>query len=536
MRPAKTAAVIVMLICLIFTCQASLVSLAAGEEDTPVRFVSGVVKDINPSLGYITLYRWDGSGTSPDAQENLTRYRTFSFAYTVQVVRDGGKASLDDVQPGDYAFILLDEDGYVAILSTRSYYRPLYGKVYMLTSANIVLKLDDGTYRNIPVTADVPVYRNNQPVSRTEIREGDQVRVLVQTDGSSIHVAGIDLLKDPQPISAIFRGNFEYYDDINDTLVLSGVEEFVNGRWEYSSMLGVRTFAFSRDYKDRPTGRVSGKAYIAVQPDVNGAESIVRIAMRPKNQYETVFNDNVLAVSNTLKKLELVNSSYVISFDSDTIAVKDGRLVDAGSLDAMDPVQLSAGKAIGSNTFVGQVIVTNTLAGKGSLAVYRGRISAVDPLKSFTVESFAELSGTQWSFSNTPKTFSIDLSATRLLTNTGVVNMLDFDESFVKQTVYIVEENGKTLLVSTAPYADVHEKGRVVSTTGSGLVLREVMVYDYETRTWKSSSNRTVNVPAGAIVIRNGRITDLSSVRPGDSVRVVSSSSSHDGIIIIVEQ
>jgi len=533
-RFIKASAVFVMIFCLVLSCQAGPVSLAAGETEE-AGYIYGVVRDINPSLGYITLYSIDGSGISPDAQDNLTRYRTFSFAYSIPVTRDGLPATLEDVQPGDYAFIRLDEDGYVARLSVRSYYNPLYGKVYLIGPASLVLRLDDGTYRSIPVPPDVPVYRNNRPVPRSEIREGDQVRMLVQASGSSIHVASIDLMKDPRPVSAIYRGNVEYYDDFSNILVLSGIEEFVNGRWEYSPVMGIRTFAYSREYRDRPAGRISGKAYIAVQEESDGTESIVMAAIRPQPQYEMVLRDNILTISNTLKMLELENSSHVIGFDSGTIAVKDGRLVDISSLDTTDPVQLSAGKPAGSGILVGQVVVSNTRAGKGSLTIYRGRIKLVDPLKSFTVESFAELSGYRWTFSNTPKTFSIDPTVTRLITNNGIGNMLNFDDSFINQAVYIVEEGGKTLLVSTAPYADVPVRGRVSAVTGSGLMLREVMEYDHETYTWNDVPNREVGVPAGAVVIRDGRITDISSVRPGDNLRMVCNSASNEGIIIIVE-
>lgn len=534
MRFRKASAVFVMILCLIMVFSAvpvSIVSGAAGETG----YIYGVVRDINPSLGYITLYNTDGSGVSPDAQDSLSRNRTFSFLYSIPVTRDGLQATLDAVQPGDYAFILLDEDGYVARLSVRSYYKPLYGYVYMINAANMVLRLDDGTFRSIPVPAGVPVYRNNRPVSRSEIKEGDQVRMLVQTDGASIHVAGIDLMKDTRPISAIYRGNVEFYDDFNNMLVLSGIEEFVNGRWEYSPVMGIKTFTYSREYRNRPAGRISGKAYIAVRQEPNGADSIVMAAIRPQPQYEMLLSDNILILSNTLKVLELENSSHVIGFDSGTIAVKDGRLVDITSLDPMDPVQLSADKPIGSGILVSQVIVSNTRAGKGSLAIYRGRIKLVDPLKTFTVESFAELSGYSWAFSNTPKTFSIDPTVTRLLVDNGTGNILNFDESFINQSVYIVEEGGKTLLVSTAPYADVHVKGRVVSLTDSGFMLRDVMEYDDDNYIWNAEPNREVSVPAGAIVIKDGRITDLSSIRAGDNLRMVCNSASHDGIIIIVE-
>lgn len=539
LRYIKTTAVIIMLFCLILSYQVVPVSAAGEAASTSilegVGFISGVVKEINPSLGYITLYHGDGSGVSPDAQDSLSRLRTFSFAYSIPVMRDGYQAALEDIRPGDFAFIMLNQDGYIARLSTRSYYEPVYGTVYMMSPANLVLKLDDGTYRSIAVPADVPVYRNDRPISRSEVREGDRVRILVQIDGTSIHVAGIDLIKDPKPVSAIFRGNIEYYDDINNRLALSGIEEFVNGRWEYLPVMGIKTFAYNRDYKDRPSGRISGMAYIAVQQDLLGEDSIVMASFRSQPQYEMVFTDNILALSSTLKRLELENSSHMIGFDSGTIAVKDGRLVDVSSLDTMDPVQLSADKPVGSNMLVGQVVVSNTRAGKGSLTIYRGRIKLVDPLKSFTVESFAELSGTGWSFSNTPKTFNINPSVTRLLENDGTGNMMNFDDSYINQSVYIVEEGGKTLLVSTSPYADVHSRGRVLSLTDSGLSLREVMEYDNESHIWENAPNRDVAVPAGAIVIKDGSITHLSSIRPGDNVHMVSNSASHDGIIIIVE-
>lgn len=533
MRFTKPLVVFIMAFCLILGMQPAPVSSAAVGKSSGL--VSGLVREVNPSLGYITLYNQDGSGMSPDAQDNLSRFRTFSFGYSITITRDGLQASIEEVQPGDFAFILLDEDGYVARLSTKSYYKPLYGTVYKLYSASLVLKQEDGTYRSIPVPSDVPVYQNDRLVSRKQIMEGDQVRMLVQIDGTSIHVAGIDLLKDPKPVSAIYRGNIEYYDDMHNALALSDIEAFVNGRWEHSSYLGIRSFPYSRDYRDRPSGRISGTAYIAVQQDVNGEDSIVMAAFRNEPQYEMVFTDNILACSNTIKKLELQNTSKTIGFDANTIVVKNGRLVDMSSLDAMDPVQLSADKPIGSDILVSQVVVSNTKAGQGSLTIYRGRIKLVDPLKSFTVESFAELSGTYWTFSNTPKTFLIDPSATRLLESDGTGNMLNFDDSYVKQSVYVVEDSGKTLLVSTAPYADVHEKGRVMSLTDSGFRMKEVMRYDTASRTWKSASNRDVNVPDGAVVIKDGQITDISSIRPGDNVRLVSNSSSHDGIIIIVE-
>ena len=510
--------------------------------------VSGVVKEVNPSLGYITLYFSDGSGAAPGTSDSLTELRTFSYVYDVPMIRDGKSASFEDITPGDYAFIKLDEDGYIAKLGAQSHYNPLYGSVYLKGPANLVLKLDDGTYRTIPVSKNVPVYRDDKPSSWDDIKEGDHVKILVQTNGENTSVAGIDLEKDSKPISAVYRGDVEYYDDLNNALALSRVQEFVNGRWEETPFIGVKTFIYNRDYKDRPTGRISGKAYIAVKQDVDGSDKIVIAAIRAMPQYETTFSDNLVALSNTLHILELEGNSSSIGFDSGTIAIKDGRLVDMAALDVSDPVMISADKPVGANTLVSQVVVSNTENGNGGLTVYRGRIKTVDPLKTFTVESFAELTGTSWTFSNTPKTFDMDLSATRLLEDDGIGNMRGFDSTYVNKSVYIVTDGSKALMISTAPYADTLDRGRVSGLTGgtadttgayttnpTGLSLKEAMHFDITHYLWESAPNLNVNVPSDAIVLKDGKVTDITAIRAGDYVRIVGNSASHDGIIIIAE-
>ena len=71
-------------------------------------------------------------------------------------------------------------------------------------------------------------------------------------------------------------------------------------------VMGIRTFTYSREYRDRPTG-ISGKAYIAVQQEADGSDSIVMAAIRFQPQYEIVFTDNILTLSNTLRMLEFKN-------------------------------------------------------------------------------------------------------------------------------------------------------------------------------------------------------------------------------------
>ena len=85
-------------------------------------------------------------------------------------------------------------------------------------------------------------------------------------------------------------------------------------------------------------------------------------------------------------------------------------------------------------------------------------------------------------------------------------------------------------MVSTSPYA--------MFTAGRGSSLADRFspgVMEYITIAISGKRiHRDVAVPQEPLS-KDGVITHLSSIRPGDNVHMVSNSASHDGIIIIVE-
>ena len=249
--------------------------------------------------------------------------------------------------------------------------------------------------------------------------------------------------------------------------------------------------------------------------------------------------------------LQLENTSDIISYDTNTIAVKDGRLVNISSLNTLDPLKISMEKSLYDSKYIANVIVSESV-GQNGLVIYRGRIKNVDPLKSITVESFVELNGVSWEYTNTPKTFDIDLSVSRLIEADGVGNMRYLDSSYTKQSVYIVAEGSKILLMSTAPYADEPVMGRVSAITTDNeedsnenanaetiapavLKLTEAKIYDNEDYVWDESPNLDITIPFNSIVIKNGQIGTISLIKPGDEVRIMRHSQSGEGIIVLCQ-
>ncbi len=547
MRFLKKAFIVILMLTIILSTGYNIGipanALAYSAKMAQGDLISGIVRENNPSLGYITLYFQDGSGV--DAYSTLTSLRTFTYGFEIPVLRDGITVTAESIQPGDQVFINLDADGYIQKLSAKSYYRPVYGTVHLKSAAWLILKKEDGSFVNYPISNSLPVYKNGRLGSLSDILPGDRVKLLVQTDDAKLHIASIDVEKVTRPITGLYRGSVEFLDSMQDTLTVSGVQEFVNGRWENSSFIGIQSFTFSSDYKIRPSRRVSGTVYFATRKSNDGENKIVVASYRGSPQYEAITKDNLINIADG-GRLELENSSDIISFDKDTIAIKDGRLVDMSALNTLDPVKLAMEKTY-AGSYRANVLVSDSITENAS-TIYRGRIKNIVPTKSITLESFAQLNGVTWAFTNTPKTLDIDLTTSRLIEDAGVGNMREFGLDAVGKSVYIVADGNKIKLISTAPYADSAASGRILSLTGgtydsignvltdpTGLRLTEAMVYDSTNHVWKANSNLDMSVPKHAMVIKKGKIGTASLLKPGDQIKIMRHSQSLNGILILCD-
>ena len=515
---------------------------------------NGVVKENNPSLGYITLYYEDGSGVNPEKIERMITLRSFSYGFEIPVLRDGYEVSVDDIKPGDKAYIKLDDEGYIEKISVKSYYESIYGTAYLKGATWLILKKDDATYVNYSLTREIPVYNHNRPCTVSDVVVGDRIRVLVQTNGANIDIAGIDIEKQPRPITGIYRGKTEFFDSINTSIAVSGVQEFINGRWEVTSNIGIQSFNYSSEYNKLPPKRMPGMIYFATKKAYDGMDKIVTASFRGASGFEKTMKDNLLSMTDG-GILELENTSDIITYDKNTIAIKDGRVVDLSALNTLDTLKISMEKSLYDNKFIANVLVSESNVQNG-LVLYRGRIKNIDPLKSITLESFVQLSGVTWEFTNTPKTFDIDLSVSRLIEADGVGNMRNLNSTYINQTVYIVADGSKISLISTAPYVDEALIGRVAgltkdsnendtetenegeeteTITSSVLKLTEARIYNNKSYVWDASPNLSLIIPFNSIVIKNGVIGSVSLIKPGDEVRIIRHSQSKEGIIVLCQ-
>ncbi|HHV98319.1 MAG TPA: S-layer homology domain-containing protein [Clostridiaceae bacterium] len=543
----------------------ALENINIGVSDEESRIVSGIVEDNNPNLGYITLYSKDGAGTRPGAEQNdlLRTYNYFNIN-RLEVYRNHEIADIDEIEAGDTVFIKLDEDSNVISISAMPNYTAKYALVISKRPSALILQYDDGTQQIIDVDENVLVVRNKKLTNYDSIKDGDRVKVLINETPNFTRIKQITIESGDHYISNIYKGKVSYIDNASDTLVLINAEVFERGQWRRTDHKGATSIKLSNKYniyfddkeikKDVINKYMSdSEAYVAVERGYGGEERAVVISFRKEGDKEVIYDDVISGAEYGKGSVKLSRNYNTITFGQGSIIIKNGRLVTPNSISNDDSVYVVANRDNSSGNFVAGIIEVKESTNTGAVAIYRGRISSIDENKGFTVESFSQLSGFIWVYSNTAKTFNINYG-TRILGNDGLISHRDFtpygEESFIGSVVYIVADGIDAMVISTAPYGiynavgDLYEiNGGTVGEDGTVIVqpnelkLRNAMIFDTSQYSWASSNDMTVNLLNNTIILKNNRMIKASDLKKGDRLRIVKSESTAtgDAYIVIVE-
>lgn len=515
------------------------------------RIVRGIVEENNPDLGYLTLYNEDGSGTGSSSAAMLRTYNYIDQNKTA-IYRNQKAVKADSIQTGDLAYIKLDNDGDISSVSAVENYTVKYGRVVSKLPTEILVEYEDGTQQLLAAGNNIIVVRDKLLVGLKALRDGDRVKLLLNDNGKTTDLKEITIEGDEHFISNIYKGTITKIDDMSDKITVMGLQAFDKGNWERTDRKGFTTIPLADSFRIYSEDTVldieeankllySNEAYIAVEKSYGGEEKAVLLSYR--NSYDTqvpAANDRITGVISGSGSFMLSRENQKVIYSPGSIVVKYGRLVSGNSLANNDEAYLALNRDYSSGNYYASVVKVDEPQIANGLTIYRGRINTINDEQDFTVESFSQLQGTDWKYSNTPKTFIMTFS-TRVLNDDGVLNVRDFkaygEDSYLNRTVYIVADGTNAVLVSTAPYGIGNVKGKVYSTDGTKFNLRNVQSYNPSTYTWVSSANATIDVLKSSIVIKNSKVISADGIENGDSVRVLKkdAGTTGEGYIIFVE-
>jgi hypothetical protein len=515
--------------------------------------VSGIVEENNPDLGYVTLYFPDGLGTSPAYGESLSNYRTYSYlrAEDVTVYKNGVPAVMEEIKPGDSVFLKLDADGNLIRISASDNYYPVYGRVRAKLSGNLLIEKQDGTYEQITIPPNTPVFRQKRRVTWDDIKEGDNLRILLQKSGSNVIVGEVTLEKKAQETTGIYKAQFGYYDDYNNSIVVTRLQQFSDGIWKQPETAGASKLQISENYKPDIQKGMHGTVYLAMGKNFMGNNTVIKMASDGGALLSEVIGDTIVEVQPGRGSLTLLNKNMRFVYGPDSIIVKGGKLLEPNQVKSYDEAYVVAGSHV-DGTHKADVIWLREPAGDTGLTLYRGRISGIEWLSSFTLQSFSEFRDPEWEFVNVPKTLSIDPQYIRIYDDDGRTDPAQFNDngenSYKNRTVYVLAQEGRAMLVSTAPYGDVVYKGRILKLEGAvkdayghsvsppgSMLLSEARVYNLRTWIWENNDDVQMGIPPNAVIMRNGKVADAEQLEEGDRITVIKSETSDDAYVIIAE-
>jgi len=514
--------------------------------------ISGILEENNPVLGYVTLYFYDGSGTSFEQGKSLSSYRTYSYMNigNVEVFKNGNPASIEDLNPGDSVFLKLDEKGNITRISGTDSFYPVYGKVRVKGSNTLQIYKEDGTYQVISIPQNTPVFKDKKRVGLDDIKEGDDIRILLQTSGSQVIVGEVTISRQNPVISGIYKARLNYYDE-DGSLVVSGMQYFKDGLWWQADVKGISKLTLNKDYKPEFQKGANGIIYFATGKNLLGNDVVIRAAVENDSLKTGLVSDTIVESMPGRGSITLLNDNKPLSYGENTIIVKGGKLLEPNQVRSRDEAHFAYSSLI-DGSIKADVMWIKEAAEDTGLTLLRGRISGVEAMNSLTLQSFSQFNSPDWEFVNVQKTLTIDPAVTRLYDDGGRTGLAEFDDegeyNYKNRTVYVLAQDGKALQISTAPYGDVVYKGRISELEGQSkdsfghiisqaqaVVISESKVFNRETWLWDNKQETRFNLPENAVIIRNGKITERSALEKGDRITVISSIAGVDAYLVIAE-
>lgn len=529
--------------------------------------VKGIVEDNNPQLGYITLYSENGNGAYPGAagQQFLLRTYNYSNQAAVDVLKNHQKAGLDEIDVGDTVFLKLDDKDNVTSVSSVDNYTVKYGKIISKKPTTLAVQFDNGPQQVLNIDNSLFVVENQKASTYNSIKVGDRVKMLLNITNKFTKLKEITIEGQEHFITNIYKGHVVRLDNMSDFLLTRNLEEFRNGQWVRTEQKGVTTLKLAPEYslyfdnknvnmKNANKNLKDNEAYIAVEKDYGGKEQAVIISYRNEADGEDVpYNDSITTTESGTGEFTLSKNPGNIKFGDGTIVVKEGRLVSGNSIAPQDIAYVVANRSYDNGEYSAGVVQIKDRSGVNFAQIYRGRISKINTNKDVTVESFSQLSGLTWNYTNTPKTFKIN-PQTVIMDDSGVANQRTFVDSgiasFKDKTIYVIVNGTNALLISTVPYGIYNAKGELDDITGgtydndgnvltepTAINIRKAKVYDLTTHMWVDSKDMTIGILKNSIVLRDNKVASPTELQKGDQVRVIKKDNtvSGDGYIIIVE-
>ena len=541
--------------------------------------ISGIVKENNTTFSYITIVDWNGNiitknyvKSSVDVEKQNYYDEADEIGYIDEMFpnfdfdeRDG---AITDIEAGDLVHLRVDPSNpdYVSMISAKTNYVVKYATIKELSSygaqgTDISVEFGDGSVTEYRVNSAVPVIKANKNMGLFSLQPGDVVKMLVNQavlDPGIVQETIKEIVVDEygNVIANIYKGELSSVNPNQNKLSLLNVYSLESNGWynyQKGKTLDISNSSIayfngdqqiSLDYALRYLNQPGINMYVATT-NAHGIEMVEKVTFRDGR--DSVLSYSTIAYSNGYDTLKLVNDTKDIPLGPGTIVIKNGKLVGSGSIVAPDYAQVILNDAKAA------VVHIEPEPNNDVISVFRGRIATIEDYHSFQVQSHAILKGMEWIYSPIPRIFNIS-HETIIIDGNGLVDIDEFvsysDLSKVDEVYTILADGTTAQYIVKNPYSQEGVKGQIVEVDEEDILLKDVVVYNSETKKWAelsyTNSYATMNLLENALIIKNNEVISKDQLEFGDQIRVLttedlalqvkeSGTRDFDGYIIFVE-
>lgn len=241
-----------------------------------------------------------------------------------------------------------------------------------ISSKGITLVKDNGSGKEelYTIDANAPVIKNRISVSAGVLRQGDRVKVYLNTSNDR-HITKLEVQGEGLLVEKVYKGDIKDVNYETGELILSNVYSYGYYGWvkkgDYIRYKLSWDSAFYRSGIEVSRGVLRdsiGKTLYAASRKNYGTEEIVKAVF--KEGYEDTSTKDITGVKWTTRQMSL-SDGRTVGFSDGTIIIKDGRLLDTAFLEDSPSAFIVQNKSL-SGTSTAPVI---SLGGFEELSTYR---------------------------------------------------------------------------------------------------------------------------------------------------------------------
>jgi len=493
--------------------------------------LDGILDYLDVSGNRLYLTAWDGKNY------------ILALSPLCKVSLSGYPARMNDLVPGQQVSLFLNGQqvseirGAVTYASSGALPREassVYGTLYRKSYDELSIRDSNGRAFTYTIDSNTGYYVNGLAASYYDLRTGDSVKLTLD---SSRKVRRVDVTRDDGAYK-IYRARMYSINDVFGEIRFDEIYRYVNGTFTadvagmaLSAADDLEAYEGNKKLSLLELEKYRGRYAYFVTARRGDQERVIRLIVREDT--ERMVSGKVQETNALLNSLTVKYEPDRIYYDSGTIVIRDGRLIDGDSINTGDDLVLFA-ESESDNSIRARLIVISSPEGESRYGLYKGYLKSLTSRSRFEIGSSSKMENNRWRGDSGYTQFYYDSETRFLYASTGSAERItdsqfyNRDEDYLDQDVYVIADGDKALAVIILDgiqfSSEIATRGTIDSVDTDEMLISNITSWSQTRESWETQSGELSLKLRYAVAAKNGKGRDPAALQPGDPVYLLRAS------------